>query len=195
MELAVARFVGFSSVLAAFAARGRESVPRAAPLRRHGSTEPNTKGETMVRLTRIGLLSISFVVACGGSSGGPGRDVVAPTVMSTAPADGATGVLLQAAITATFSEDMSVDSLASDGLSLSPAVPGSVSYSGKTATFTPSAKLAYETTYKVTVKTSAKDMAGNPLKADFSWSFSTIAAPPAPIAVPGGDRDVNMGET
>jgi hypothetical protein len=148
-----------------------------------------------MRLTRIGLLSISFVVACGGSSGGPTRDTVAPAVTSTAPADGATGVLLQPAITATFSEDMSVDSIASDGLSLSPAVPGSVSYSGKTATFTPSAGLAYETTYKVTVKTSAKDMAGNALVADFSWSFSTIAAPPAPIAVPGDARDVNVGET
>jgi Bacterial Ig-like domain len=149
----------------------------------------------MVRSARIGMMSIWLVVACGGGSSGPAHDGVAPTVMSTVPADGATGVQLQPAISATFSEEMSPDSILSDGLRLSPSAPGTVTYSGKTVTFTPSAPLAYETTYKVSIKTSAKDMAGNPLAAEYGWSFSTIAAPPAPIALPGAGQDVNRGET
>src|SRR6267378_7331418 len=158
----------------------------------------------MVRLTRhrLSFAFIAFAFACGGKKAESGRsdsgpdtpaDVVAPKVDKTMPVDGTTSVALDSTIVVTFSEEMSADSVMSSALSLSPAVAGSVAYKDKKVTFTPSS-LAYDTTYKATIKTSAKDLAGNPLAAEFSWSFSTMASPPAPIAIPGPARDVNVAE-
>ena len=50
---------------------------------------------------------------------------------------------------------------------------------GHTATLTPSSPLASGTTYSATVKggsAGVKDVAGNALSADFTWSFTTVAA-------------------
>src|SRR5207253_5283793 len=57
------------------------------------------------------------------------------------------------------------------------AVAGTVTYAGVTATFTPASALAPLTTYTATVSTGARDLAGNALAADFSWSFTTGATP------------------
>src|SRR5205814_1745689 len=57
------------------------------------------------------------------------------------------------------------------------AVPGTVSYAGVTATFTPAVNLAPLTAYTATVTTGAKDLAGNALAADFGWTFTTGATP------------------
>jgi len=48
-----------------------------------------------------------------------------------------------------------------------------VSYSGMTASFTPSNVLAASTTYNATITTGAKDLAGNALAADVVWEFTT----------------------
>src|SRR2546426_1152837 len=56
-------------------------------------------------------------------------------------------------------------------------VAGTVSYSGVTATFAPAANLAPLTTYTATISTGAKDLAGNALSTDMSWSFTTGVAP------------------
>jgi len=61
-------------------------------------------------------------------------------------------------------------------------VAGSVSYSGVTATFTPSSALAYSTTYTGTITTAAKDLGGIPLIANYVWTFTTITPPPAIIS-------------
>ena len=57
------------------------------------------------------------------------------------------------------------------------AVTGTVTYStiGTTATFTPSSVLAANTVYIATVTTGAKDLSGNALANDFTWSFTTGA--------------------
>src|SRR2546426_568969 len=56
-------------------------------------------------------------------------------------------------------------------------VAGKVSYSGVTAPFTPAANLAPLTTYTATISTAAKDLAGNALTFDMSWSFTTGVPP------------------
>src|SRR5207237_2493013 len=56
-------------------------------------------------------------------------------------------------------------------------VAGTVSYAGVTATFTPAGNLAPNTAYTARVKHRAKDLAGNALATDFSWSFTTGATP------------------
>jgi hypothetical protein len=67
-------------------------------------------------------------------------------------------------------------------------VPGIVSYSGKTATFTPSNTLAASTTYTCIVTTGARNMAGNGLMINTVWSFTT-AGISARLAV------VNLGSS
>jgi hypothetical protein len=52
-------------------------------------------------------------------------------------------------------------------------VPGTVTYVGTTATFTPISSLAFDTTFTATVTTGAKDLAGNPLANNFVWTFTT----------------------
>jgi len=50
---------------------------------------------------------------------------------------------------------------------------GTVSYTGVTATFIPSANLAANTVYTATITTGAKDSAGHALAVNFVWSFTT----------------------
>ena len=67
-------------------------------------------------------------------------------------------------------------------------VAAAVSYNGgtRTATLTPNSPLASGTTYSATVKggsAGVKDVAGNALSADFTWTFTTIAPPSCPCSI------------
>lgn len=100
-------------------------------------------------------------------------DTTPPTVSSTSPANNATGVAVNTAITATFSETMTASTITTATFTLSGGVTGTVTYAGTTATFTPSANLAYNTIYTATITTGARDIAGNALTANYSWTFRT----------------------
>ena len=56
-------------------------------------------------------------------------------------------------------------------------VTGTVSYDSgsRTATFTPSTSLAYNTSYTVMITTGARDAIGNSLSSNYTWSFTTGA--------------------
>jgi hypothetical protein len=54
-------------------------------------------------------------------------------------------------------------------------IAGTVTYSGLTATFTPSSPLLPNVLYSGTIKTLAKDIIGQSLMEDYEWSFTTIA--------------------
>ena len=101
-------------------------------------------------------------------------DTVAPTVDSTFPASGATGVVVTTVVTATFSERMD-DSTITTGSFTLDGVAGSVSYNfgTYTATFTPDAVLAEGTTYTASLSTAIADVAGNALAAEYTWTFTT----------------------
>lgn len=104
-----------------------------------------------------------------------GPDTTPPTVSSTSPCNNATGVAVNTAISATFSEAMNASTITTATFTLTGAssVSGTVSYSGTTATFTPSSNLANSTTYTATVTTDAKDSAGNAMASNYTWSFTT----------------------
>jgi hypothetical protein len=106
-------------------------------------------------------------------------DFTAPTVDSTSPPNGATDVLVDTVVTATFSEAMDESTITTSSFTIA-GVSGSVSYnSGSyTATFTPAADLAYDTTYTASLSTAITDAAGNPLASTYSWSFTTGSLPP-----------------
>ncbi len=108
-------------------------------------------------------------------------DTTPPTVSSTSPASSATGVGIGSAISATFSEDMDSSTITTSAFTLSSSsgssVSGTVSYSNKTATFTPSSNLSYSTTYTATITTGVKDTTGNVMSSNYTWSFTTGSAP------------------
>lgn len=111
-------------------------------------------------------------------------DFTAPTVMSTANANGATNVAINTQVGATLSEPMRVTSINSQTLLLKQTasgtpVQGSVRYSGNDALFTPAANLLPNTHYTATLKGGASgvtDIAGNALASDYVWSWTTGAA-------------------
>jgi len=142
--------------------------------------------------TFTGLSLAVLLVAMAGCSSdqqtstvtGPVGDITAPTVSSTNPANGATGV---AVITAAFSEAMTASTITVatftlTGPSATP-VAGSVAYDASThiARFTPTSVLAVSTTYTATIMVGAKDVAGNAMTINYAWSFKTAASPSTPV--------------
>jgi hypothetical protein len=105
-------------------------------------------------------------------------DIFSPTVIGTSPADNATGVTLNANITATFSEAMDGSTITGSTFLIDDgAVAGTVTYS-LVATFSPSSDLSPITTYTGRITTGAEDVAGNPLESDYTWTFTTLPIPP-----------------
>jgi len=104
-----------------------------------------------------------------------------PNVDSTDPINGAVGVGIGVVVTATFNEVMDVITIDGTSFMLSNggSVAGLVSYDAgaMTATFTPSANLAYDTTYTATVTTDVTDSAGLNMAAPKVWTFTTGPEP------------------
>jgi hypothetical protein len=61
-------------------------------------------------------------------------------------------------------------------------VAGTVSYTGTTASFTPSSNLLSATTYTATITNGAENLAGTPLVINYVWKFKT-KAPLGPLVV------------
>jgi hypothetical protein len=141
-----------------------------------------------MRKYKIGLiyflatLLVVFVAGCGVET------VSIPGVVSVTPAQGATGVAINATISATFNMAMSAASITSTTFTVQApggvAVAGSVALSsnGLVATFTPTGgNLAYDTAYTATITNGASTPGGAELVSDYVWSFTTI--PPAALSV------------
>jgi len=114
---------------------------------------------------------------------------VRPTVIATVPANGSTGVALTQVLSATFSKAMNCATLASPATTFSLAGPGStavagtVACSGAVATFTPALSLAANTLFTATITTAATDTTGDPLAANYVWTFRTGAGPTIPLVI------------
>jgi WD40 repeat protein/fibronectin type 3 domain-containing protein len=130
-----------------------------------------------------GIQYAFFNAAAGTYTATYGTDTTPPTITSTFPASGATGVLQQPAVTATFSEAVDPSTIVSANFQLqaggNPPVAATVSYDAdtRTATLRPSTLLAGSTLYTARVLTGVKDLAGNALASNFTWSFTTQAQP------------------
>jgi uncharacterized repeat protein (TIGR02543 family) len=101
---------------------------------------------------------------------------VCPIVVSTIPIRGAVDVPLNQVISATFNEKMKPSTMTNATFTLagSEAIIGTVTYSGITVSLTPTSNLAPFSTYTGLVKASVKDLMGNALQADYTWTFTTI---------------------
>ena len=102
-------------------------------------------------------------------------DTTAPAVTLTYPVDAGTNVAINTSLSATFSETMDAATITTTTFTLTQgatAVPGTVTYIGKIATFNPASNLSASTLYTATVTTGAKDLAGNALTQKV-WTFTT----------------------
>jgi hypothetical protein len=108
----------------------------------------------------------------------PPSGTTPPTVTATSPATGASGISPGATVTVTFSQAIDATTLTTSTFGVQGLSGATVTYNSTTytATLTPGSPLAASTAYNVTVKGGAagvKDLAGNALTADFTWSFTT----------------------
>lgn len=111
--------------------------------------------------------------------------LLAPTVILTDPANNETGVALNKVVTATFSEAMNPSTITSTSFLLrqgATPITGTVSYSGTTASFTPTANLSSGLVYTATITTVATNLAGTSLANDYVWTFTTLSLP-APLVI------------
>jgi hypothetical protein len=121
----------------------------------------------------------------------PGPDTTPPTVTSFTPAAGATNVNVNANVTVTFNEAMNAATVNGTTVELrdpsNALVSSAVSYDAGslTATLNPTASLSGGTTYTARVKGGStdprvKDVAGNALAANVTWTFTTAVVTPPP---------------
>lgn len=131
-------------------------------------------------------------------------DTTRPTITGITPPDGTSGILEGTNVTATFSEAMNTGTLNGTTFTLTKQgapspVAATYSYDAatKTATLNPNADLDSLASYTVLVKSGSggvKDLAGNSLLQDRTWSFRTgDTRPPAVSLTSPGDGDIVGG--
>ncbi|WP_298435884.1 DUF4082 domain-containing protein [Geobacter sp.] len=122
-------------------------------------------------------------------------DVTPPAISGVVPANGATGVSTGTTVTVTFSEPMDPASINTNTIELrdplNVLVPSAISYNTatQTATLVPTAPLANSKTYTAIIvgrSGGVKDLAGNPLANDYSWSFTTAPVATGPFSIWSG---------
>ncbi|MEQ1870489.1 MAG: Ig-like domain-containing protein [Vicinamibacterales bacterium] len=167
-------------------------------------------GGAYVAVARVGAVSVQAVDQSTGNAGSASGllpnvggivsldislGTLVPRVTSLTPTDGAANVALSSAVVATFSEPIAPASLngAGGGSIIVTApdggiVPGSLGLSnGNTrATFRPSAILAPNTAYTVTLTTGFRNLNGQPLAAAVIAHFTSLDTAP-PVAPPAGN--------
>ena len=130
---------------------------------------------------KIKTLLLTFVILCAALITGCENDEfeevvgLCPIVESTTPLSNALNVPLGQVITATFNEEMDPGSINSTSFIVAGSSPlaGTVSYSGKTASFKPLSPLSENTTYTAKITTKVKDVMGIFLQLEYVWVFST----------------------
>jgi Domain of unknown function (DUF4082)/Malectin domain/Bacterial Ig-like domain len=115
------------------------------------------------------------------------RAISSPTVTSTVPGSDETDASVGSFPRATFSRAMDASTINGATVSLTGpagAVPATVSFDAPstTATLTPSAPLAFSTTYTMTLASSVKSSDGAPLGTPYTWQFTTQAPPPPDVS-------------
>lgn len=110
--------------------------------------------------------------------------ILAPTVISTSPANNEVGVLLNTNVSASFSVPMDPLTITTATFTLRnglTTIAGTVTHNGSIATFNPSADLIQNTVYTGTITTGAKNMVGTPLANNYVWTFTTLSTTPPSV--------------
>lgn len=141
------------------------------------------------------LAALLIAAGCSEDDKGPTTppDTSPPTVESVTPTNGASGQPVSTILTAEFSEAVDVTSIDATTFQVrrgATVVSGALTVDDTMVSFDPTGELNGQSTFTVTLTTGVKDLAGNGLAQDFSWSFTTadVSAPtvtarsPAPSA-------------
>lgn len=121
----------------------------------------------------------------------PPPDTTPPQVTSVSPSVDALNVATTTQVRINFTEDIDPVSVTPASIVVSGpggAIAGTLATSSNSVVFTPAADLPFTTTIGVTVTTAVRDLSGNGLTQDYSWSFTTgaepdIAAPSVPTGL------------
>ncbi|SFB24718.1 Ig-like domain-containing protein [Collimonas sp. OK607] len=136
---------------------------------------------------------------------GASADTTSPTVVSTNPADAASGVCTNKSINATFNKAIDPLTVSTATFTVTgsgaAAIAGTAAYNPaiNIATFTPAASLAASATYTATIHGGSgglKDLAGNALASDKIWTFTTgttNCGPTGPVALGAAAPFGNLG--
>jgi hypothetical protein len=142
----------------------------------------NNAKYTLIVTTGVKDLAGNALAAQSTSTFTTVADTTAPTVLSTSPTNNATNVAVTAPVTVTFSEDMDSSTIISPATNVKlnvtaggAVVAGTVTYNSTShvATFTPTSALTANTSYTATVTTGVKDLAGNPMAFNVTFTFTT----------------------
>ncbi|MFH1873862.1 MAG: Ig-like domain-containing protein [Pseudomonadota bacterium] len=134
------------------------------------------------------------------SGGGGVVDTTAPTVSMTTPVNGAIDIDVDlAGISVTFNEEMDVSTYPAGGASFitvtgpEGAIAGTFTSTNTSGTFSPTTRLANNTTYTVTVTAGTlTDVAGNGLNTvALTWTFTTAHGWSNPLPIDSSEEEVS----
>jgi len=132
------------------------------------------------------------------------EDITEPTVTYTDPVPNERAVSINTDITAVFSENMDPATVTTATFIVKDTynnqISGTVTTNGTNVTFSPDSDFDYDTIYTATIiggDSGVKDLAGNPLASDYTWSFTSRQDVPKPIAannriLPGSSDPVKI---
>jgi hypothetical protein len=138
--------------------------------------------KTFQLLSLLSLVILFFISGCSKDDTTP----ASPKVSETNPADNATNIPRNNAVSITFTKEMDPATINSSTIIVTndgTVVPGTVSYTGNIATFTPTNAFLALTEYTVTVTTGAKTLAGDGLASNSVSTFTTGGATTARAVV------------
>jgi len=131
----------------------------------------------MIAVVVVAVVAVAaYAVLVLPSSSSSSSPSVTPAVLSTSPDNSSTGVPINAKILVTFNEAMEASTINTTTFKVmgpTTAVTGTVTYTGTTALFTPSADLTVSLLFTATITTATKDASGQALAANYVWSFTT----------------------
>jgi hypothetical protein len=143
-----------------------------------------SKSSTLRTSSILAFLLILLMAGCGREQ----APASLPLVVTVTPANGAIAVPVASLLTATFNKAMNPTSINTSTFTLigpaGAAVTGTITYSGTTATFTPTTLLAPSSMYTATITTGATDALGTALASNFVWSFTTGTLPTVIATIP-----------
>lgn len=141
-----------------------------------------------------------FIYSCGRGVKEAMVDTTPPTVLTTSPTNGATGVAVNTNILVTFDEAMDSSTIVASPVFLI-SLPGrgyfvdrNITYDSATytATIDPPLDFPYNTTITMTVAATVKDLAGNQMVSPYTWSFTTAATTSAIWSPQTSGRDASL---
>lgn len=127
----------------------------------------------------VSIIAIALVILISGCSKDDAQEMIdiSPIVLSTNPENGTINIPLDKKISVVFDQEMKTATVNATSFTIqgTTVVAGTVSVSGKIATFSPTAPLTANTTYTGTIKTTVQNIFGQALEANYVWTFSTGA--------------------